>query len=195
VGFSLGANILLKWLGEQGDSLDINGAAAVSVPFRLDHCADHMNTGFARTYQFRLVRHMRRCVQQRLKMFERSGKTEQARRLNDLGDLRGAWSFRTIDHHLTAPLHGYKSADHYYQRCSSGFFLKKIRKPVLIIQAKDDPFMPASAIPGAEQLSQSTILELSRGGGHIGFIGGHKPWQPEYYLDQRIPAWFQGFAD
>nr|MCH9699117.1 alpha/beta fold hydrolase [Gammaproteobacteria bacterium] len=47
VGFSLGANILLKWLGEQGDSLDINGAAAVSVPFRLDHCADHMNTGFA----------------------------------------------------------------------------------------------------------------------------------------------------
>ncbi len=194
VGFSLGANILLKWLGEQGSSLDIAAAAAVSVPFRLDYCADHMDTGFAKTYQFRLVRHMRRCVQLRLKMFERNGEIEQARCLRNLGQLRGYRNFRKIDHHVTAPLHGFNSAEHYYQRCSSGFFLNKIQSPVLIIQAKDDPFMPASVIPDTAQLSTSTTLELSQGGGHIGFIGGENPWRPEYYLDQRIPAWFKEFS-
>ncbi len=188
VGYSLGGNVLLKWMGEQ-QSLDLAGAVAVSVPFRLDLCSDHMNQGFSRSYQYRLVRHMRHCITQRLDYFQQNGLLHQAAQLQALGQLNKYLSFRDIDEYVTAPLHGYQSADDYYQRCSSRHYLALINRPTLVIQALDDPFMTREILPDDSELSKTTTLELSANGGHIGFIGGSSPASPAYWLDQRISEW------
>ncbi|MEE9344304.1 MAG: hydrolase [Methylococcales bacterium] len=188
VGYSLGGNVLLKWMGEQ-QTLDLVGAVAVSVPFRLDLCADHMNQGFSRSYQYRLLRHMRSCVNLRLEYFQQNGLSQQAEQLQALGQLSNYVSFRDIDHYVTAPLHDYHSADDYYQRCSSRAFLGLINRPTLIIQAQDDPFMTKEVVPHDSELSVTTTLELSASGGHIGFIEGSSPARIIYWLDQRISEW------
>ncbi len=188
VGYSLGGNVLLKWMGEQ-QALDLVGAVAVSVPFRLDLCANHMNQGLSRSYQYYLLRHMRSCVSQRLEYFQQNGLSQQAAQLQALGQLSNYVSFRDIDHYVTAPLHDYHSAVDYYQRCSSRAYLGLINRPTLIIQAQDDPFMTKEVVPHDSELSVTTTLELSVSGGHIGFIGGSSPARATYWLDQRISEW------
>ncbi len=94
---------------------------------------------------------------------------------------------------MTAPLHGFDGVHDYYQRASSRQFLPQIAKPTLIVHAKDDPFMKPDAIPLAAELSASTELQLCDTGGHVGFISGKLPGKPIYWLEQRIPQYFQQF--
>jgi len=88
-------------------------------------------------------------------------------------------------------LHGFKSAEDYYEKCSSRQFLKAIRKPTLILHAKDDPFMWDHTAPEEHELSKEVHLELTDQGGHVGFISGKYPWKTEYWLDQRILQWLK----
>lgn len=147
VGYSLGGNVLLKHLGETGDSSGLQGAAAVSVPFRLDQCADRIGLGFSRVYQKHFMREMLGYIRAKQRQFQQDGREDALKTLADLGSLEKMRTFWDFDGRVTAPLHGYLSAEDYYRRASSRYFLGAIRTPTLIIQAADDPLCLPTACP------------------------------------------------
>jgi predicted alpha/beta-fold hydrolase len=179
IGYSLGGNVLLKWLGETGESAPLERAVAVSVPFRLEAAGQRLEQGFSRLYQNHLMKKMRNGYKARFEM--RPSPLDV-----DVESLRTFWQF---DDQVTAPLHGFAGADDYYRRCSSRQFLKSIARPTLILHAEDDPFMFPETVPGEEELSPQVTLELSRHGGHVGFIGGSL--LPTRWLEQRIIGYLQ----
>jgi len=101
--------------------------------------------------------------------------------------MRTCWDF---DGRVTAPLHGFWSAEDYYRRASSRYYLGAIRTPTLIIHAADDPFVFAHSLPEASELSACTEFELTAKGGHVGFVDGSLK-HPGYYLERRIPHWLR----
>jgi len=181
VGFSLGGNALLKYLGESGDSAPVSAAVAVSVPFQLDVCADRIDSGFSRVYQRHLVARMKRAVwarQRRIGGLPIDGRAfERAR------------SFRDFDEHVTAPLHGFASAQDYYDRASAYPWLPRIRVPTCLIQALDDPFVGPDPVPGADTVTAETVCDFNPHGGHVGFVARGPLGAPIRWLDRRIPAW------
>ena len=106
----------------------------------------------------------------------------------DLSRLSGWRTFREFDENVTSPLHGFDGAEDYYRRASSGPFVARIRIPTLIVQAENDPFVPGSVLPAP---SPSVRLEASSHGGHAGFVAGAVPGRPRYWLEERIPAFFE----
>ncbi|MDH5184160.1 MAG: hydrolase [Gammaproteobacteria bacterium] len=181
IGFSLGGNMLLKWLGESVTDRAIDAAVAVSVPFDLYHSARQLDRGFARLYQWNLLRSLRRTLR------AKSHHPEIRHLLPDLNRMRNFYQF---DDGVTAPLHGFTGAMDYYQQNSSRQFLKSIRIPTLILHAKDDPFLLQEDIPETNELSDTVQLELSPHGGHVGFVGG-TIFSPQYWLEPRIAAFLQ----
>jgi hypothetical protein len=177
VGYSLGGNVLLKYLGESGVDTPLLAAAAISVPLNLHCSAEALSKGFSRFYQSYLLRRMKKSV---------SRKFDRHTAAFDWGRAMSARTFAEFDDAVTAPLHGFASKDDYYDRCSSIHFLRTIERPTLIINAIDDPFMSPEVIPREDQLSDNVTLEVSRHGGHVGFIDGGTPWRPRYYLPRRI---------
>ena len=187
VGFSLGGNVLLKWLGEQGIQLSLFAAIAVSVPLVLSVCATKLDAGFSKIYRENLLRELKDHVLEKQRHLEQLGEHSEADRIEQLGDLSDIQSFWQYDDRVVARLHDFKNVHDYYQRSSSRQFLKSITVPTLLIQAIDDPFMTAAVLPGLDELSPSIQLELTPGGGHVGFVAGATPFKPDYWLDQRIP--------
>ncbi len=176
IGFSLGGNVLLKWLAEKSSDCRLKTAIAVSVPFRLEDCAARLERGLSRYYQNHLLKRMRQSYKARFSRIP-SPLSVDVDRLD---------SFKAFDDQVTAPLHGFAGVDDYYGRSSSRQYLKQIEIPTLILHAEDDPFMWAGTIPDANELSSSTTLELSTHGGHVGFVAGTLPWRPRYWLEERI---------
>ena len=176
-GYSLGGNVLLKYLGEDGLNARLDAAAAVCVPLSLQHCADALTNGFSRFYQKHLLKRMKLAV--RSKFDPHTAAFDWQRAME-------ATTFAEFDDAVTAPLHGFSGKDEYYEKCSSLRFLSAIERPTLVINSADDPFMSADMLPTADALSAQVTLEISRQGGHVGFVGGGTPWQPEYYLPGRI---------
>ena len=179
VGVSLGGNVLLKWLGEQGEQSLVQTAMAISVPFQLNLVADRINQGFSKCYQSYLLRRLRRVFKRKL---EKHG-DQMPLSVQNIHSYECFWTF---DDQVTAPLHGFPHVHAYYRAASSRQYLSAIRTPTLIIHAKDDPFMTPEAIPHADELSDQVTLEVSAGGGHVGFIAGHVPGRPIYWLDGRM---------
>ena len=107
----------------------------------------------------------------------------------------GARTFAEFDDAVTAPLHGFRDKNEYYDRCSSLGFLRSIERPTLIINSRDDPFMTPDVLPDASALSPSVTLEVSEGGGHVGFVAGGTPWRPRYYLPGRIVEFLDSQID
>lgn len=186
VGVSLGGNVLLKWLGEQGAQSVIDVATAVSVPFQLHLVSDRMTRGFSRVYQAYFLRCMRQIIERKL---ERHGDFLPPATKN-MEELRCFWSF---DEQITAPLYGFADAYTYYRAASSRQYLSNIKTPTLIIHALDDPMMTSSVVPTSNELSSHITFELSSKGGHVGFIAGSVPGKPQYWLDQRIPQFLQTY--
>jgi hypothetical protein len=182
VGYSLGGNVLLKWLGERGAGAPLQAAVAVSVPFVLQEAADRFCRSFSRLYQWALLRSLKRGYQRKFARMPSPLSVDPAR-------LNRFWDF---DHHVTAPLHGFESADHYYRIASSRQYLRGIGVPTLIVHAADDPFMSPAAVPRADEIADAIDFELYSGGGHVGFVSGTWPWRPRYWLEERIPAFLQG---
>lgn len=188
VGYSLGGNVLLKYLGEQGEQCPLQAAVAVSVPFRLDHCAERIGMGFSRLYQAHFMRALGNYVQDKRRQFHARGAHEHLATLEALGPSHGMRSFWEFDQRFTAPLHGYADAADYYRRASSRFYLARIARPCLMIQAADDPFVFPHSLPAPDELAAHSQLELHAQGGHVGFIEGSLR-QPGFYLERRIPQW------
>ncbi len=177
IAYSLGGNVLLKWLGEQENNAPDIKAVAVSVPFVLSELANHMNKGFPRIYQRHLVKSLQKTFEAKANVVDLPLTTGQ------ITNLHSFWEF---DDKVTAPLHGFANAKEYYAKSSSRQFLNKIKTPTLVIQSKDDPFMSPRAIPDEHELSNSVTLELSDHGGHVGFISGGTPKRPQFWLENRI---------
>lgn len=180
VGVSLGGNVLLKWLGEQGPQSLIVGAVAVSVPFQLRLVADRISQGFSRIYQGYLLRQLK-------EVFERKKNYLADDLPQALKDMHKWQCFWTFDEFVTAPLHGFPNVHAYYREASSRRYLGDIATQTLIIHALDDPFMTPEVLPNEKELSNDILLELSSAGGHVGFITGNLPGMPVYWLEQRIP--------
>ncbi|MHA6492014.1 hydrolase [Pseudomonas borbori] len=193
VGYSLGGNVLLKHLGESGADSLLQGAVAVSVPFRLDQCADRIGLGFSRVYQAHFMREMVAYVKSKQRLFTDQGQADHLSILEKLGPLDGMRTFWDFDGRITAPLHGYSDAQDYYKRASSRYFLGRIETPTLIIHAADDPFVFSHSVPAASELSPCTEMELHAHGGHVGFVEGSLR-RPSYYLERRIPQWLAAQA-
>ena len=181
VGYSLGGNVLLKWLGESPNAARLVTGVAVSVPFDLAACSAAVEKGFSRVYMWELMGRMRRSVTRK---FERIASPIS---LPDIESLR---TFRQYDDALTAPLHGYKDADDYYSRCSSRQFLKRIQVPTLVLHSSDDPFMTPETVPTEAELSSAVRFELSAKGGHVGFMNG-SIFRPQRWLEGRIARHFR----
>ncbi len=181
VGFSLGGNLLLKYLGEQGGAAALGAAVAVSVPFQLLDCARRLEQGLSRRYQAHLLARLRQAYRRKAAQVP----------MPLSPDLDRLDNFLDFDHQITAPLHGFAGVEDYYRRCSCRQFLPRIQVPTLILHAQDDPFMYPDTVPGAGELGPGVTLELSRRGGHVGFVGGALPGWGRYWLDQRIPDFFR----
>jgi predicted alpha/beta-fold hydrolase len=175
VGFSLGANLLLKYLGEREQPL-LRHALAVSVPFVLRDAMLRLDIGLSRVYRRYLITRLKTAY--RRKFSARASPLDVE--LDAIGD------FNSFDDQITAPLTGFAGVYDYYNRASCRQFLRNIRTPTLIIQALDDPFMFPSTVPFEHELGPGVTLELARRGGHVGFISGHLPWRPLYWLEERI---------
>ena len=102
-----------------------------------------------------------------------------------------AGSFNQFDDKITAPLNGFAGVFDYYQRASCRGYLRQIETPTLIIHALDDPFMTPEVIPPEDAVSGQVCIEVSAGGGHVGFIDGGTPWRPSFYLPGRILRFLQ----
>ena len=174
VGFSLGGNVLLKYLGQDGKIL--GAAAAISVPFDLSAGASHIERGFSKTYRAFLVRKLKRKVRVKTQILD--GEIDIARALS-------ARTFRDFDNAVIVPIHGFDDAEDYYQRSSSAQFLDSITTPTLLIHSLDDPFLPAASVPTAIAERNPHIEgEFTRCGGHVGFVSGH-PWAPLFWGERR----------
>ena len=181
VGYSLGGNVLAKYLGElQGDSA-IDRAVVVSAPLQLSACAKRLEKGFSTLYQWHLIKQLRQKAID--KITNRTLINQADITLKQVSTLK---TFYQFDHQVTAPLHGFGGVDDYYAKASGLGFLSKIKRPTLVIHAADDPFMNADVIPSVSQLCADVTYELHPHGGHVGFIDGGTLFKPRFYLEQRI---------
>ena len=182
VGYSLGANVLLKWLGEHHDYSKVDKAVAVSTPFTLGLCSREMLSGLSRIYGRYFTRRLLSDYLHKRKEFELQDKGPELEELLGLGDVSRVSNIWELDDQITAPLHGFESANDYYKRCSSIKFLPEISASTLLIQSYDDPLVPPVALPEAGMVSESTVMELSPKGGHVGFVSA----QNSNWLEHRI---------
>jgi len=164
VGISLGGNVLLKWLGERGAAARtlVRRAVAVSAPLDLAAAGRALDRGFnRRVYTRAFLASMKRKSLAKL------------RRHPGLFDARRVAAARTLhefDDLVTAPLHGFRDADEYWSRASSAPWLAAIRVPTLVLNALNDPFLPAGALVAAARSASSDVtLEFPATGGHVGF--------------------------
>ena len=185
VGYSLGGNVLLKYLGEKGEDTFISAAVAISVPLDLHMSSLALNQNFSKIYQFYLLNCMKKAIRRKFNKFNSPF---------EWSDAMNAKTFSQFDNIVTAPLHGFNSKNDYYELCSSKYFLRKIKIPTLIINSRDDPFMLPEMIPDANNLSNSVQLEISDSGGHVGFISGGTPCKPKFYLPKRIFNFLSDYA-
>ena len=175
-GVSLGANALLKWLGESGEEAKniINKAVAISAPMDLAASATALDTGLNRIlYTPRFIDSMRPKA---LAMNERFPG------LLDIEKIKAAKTIHDIDNAVTAVLFGAKDADDYYAKNASKPWLNQIRLPTLILNAKNDPFIPELSLPTATEVSSFVTLEYPETGGHVGF-SGRDNWLPNRLLE------------
>ena len=178
VGVSIGGNVLVKWLGEQGEDAPraVAGAVAISVPFDLAGCARLMDRGLPKVlYTTSFMRSLRQKT------------LAKSRAFPDFVDIRAALRARTFaayDRLVTAPLHGFADEEDYWRRSSSGPYVARIRRPTLLISALDDPFIPPASLPDPRLLPPAVRAEFVPRGGHVGFVEG-RPWRATSWAERR----------
>ena len=169
VGVSLGGNALLRYAEEAGASAAsrVRAIAAVSAPLDLAAGARAIGRGFGRQVYTRMfMRTMKRKAF--IKLAQHPGLFDAAR-------MRAARDLRDFDDVFTGPLHGFAGADDYYRRASAKPHLERIRVPALVLNARNDPFLPAAVLPSAREVGAHVTLWQPAHGGHVGFARGRWP--------------------
>jgi len=182
VGVSLGGNALLRWAEEAGESAArvVGAVCAVSSPIDLAAGGHAIGRGFNRQVYTR--------------MFLRTMKPKALRKLAqhpglfDRAKLLAARDLYDFDNVFTAPLHGFKNTDDYWQRGSAKPHLHRIRVPALVLNARNDPFVPTHSLPQQREVGDFVTLWQPRHGGHVGFPGGHWPGHV-LTLPEQVMGW------
>jgi len=182
IGFSLGGNVLTRYLAQTPDN-PFQAAVVICAPLHLSSCSDRINRGFSKVYQQYLVKMLKASTREKIAR-------NQLTRLS-AGELAGITTIRDFDNRVTAPVNGFLDAEDYYRQMSGRDLLAQIRQPCLVIHAKDDPFLSHRHITEQLKLSPTTIFELCRRGGHVGFISGKNPLRPQFWLEHRVPAYLK----
>ena len=187
-GVSLGGNALLKWLGEQEQAANsiVTAAAAVSAPLDLALASRTLTKGFNRVYTNNFLKTLIPRALAKHRRFP--GVIDEPR-------LKKARTLADYDNAVIAPVYGFANADDYYAKCSSKQLLGMVRVPTLILNAANDPFLPASALPATSEVSSAVQLDIPPYGGHVGFVSptfpGNLAWLPQRLLahfDAHLPA-------
>ncbi len=178
LGFSLGGNALLRYLGEKGDTPPpyLSGTAAISVPYDLAEGSRMLESSrMGRIY----TGYFLRSLQDKAR-----AKRELLSEVVDFEAILRARTLREFDAAATAPLHGFADAEEYYRQASAGPILPSIRVPTHLLHALDDPFLPASAVP-TEAIDENSWLvgSICRRGGHVGFIERGPPWHASFWAE------------
>jgi len=183
IGFSLGGNMTLKFLGEESTDIDprIIGAVAFSVPCDLASSSRQLEAPENRIYMSTFLRALKRKVIAKANAYP--GRAEL-----DLSGWEAIRTFKQFDDRFTAPLHGFANAEDYWARASSQAFLPHIRVPALLVNAADDPFLAGGCFPVPEAMgSPHLFLEVPPAGGHVGFVTFNQ--SGEYWTESRAAAW------
>jgi uncharacterized protein len=182
VGISLGGNALLKWLGEQGAEARhwVDAAVAVSVPLDLAAAGKALASGFNLLYTRHFLATLKRKALDKL---------ENHPDLLNAPAVAGCTTLYQFDNLVTAPLHGFRNTEDYWNQSSSKPWLRFIHVPTLVVNALNDPFMPQSALPRADEVSSAVTLEFPAEGGHAGFLDAPFPGKLTW-LPQRIISFF-----
>jgi predicted alpha/beta-fold hydrolase len=180
-GVSLGGNALLRWLGEAGQGAAIvDAACAVSAPLDLARGGDALSSGFNMVYTRMFLQTLKpKCL----------AKLAQFPGLFDRDALLAARDLYAFDNVVTAPLHGYRDTEDYWDRASAKHVLGDIRVPTLVLNARNDPFLPGIHLP--TRASATVTLEYPEHGGHVGFATGGPPGSLAW-LPQRLLHFFDG---
>ncbi|MCB0663000.1 MAG: alpha/beta fold hydrolase [Saprospiraceae bacterium] len=165
-GFSLGANLILKYLGEKGSNLDypIEAAASISVPADLKSSSHKIGAGFNRVYEIHFLISLQRRMRAKTRQFPELATLAKKKKIRTLCD---------FDDVYTGPIHGFRDGNDYYEKCSSRNFIPEIKVPALIINALDDPFLTEACFP-YKQVNENPFVEMLTPtfGGHVGFYKG-----------------------
>jgi hypothetical protein len=182
-GVSLGGNALLRWLGESQHGAEIvDAACAVSAPLDLARGGAALSSGLNMIYTRMFLRSLKpKCL----------SKLEQFPGLFDRAALLGARDLYAFDNVVTAPLHGYRDTDDYWHRASARHVLDDITVPTLVLNARNDPFLPGAHLPA--RAAPSVTLEYPSDGGHVGFVSGPLPGRIDW-LPRRLLDFFDGEA-
>jgi predicted alpha/beta-fold hydrolase len=186
VGVSLGGNALLKWAGERGDAAvrAVDAVVAVSAPLDLAACGHHLGRGFNRVYTQHFLATLKVSAGDKLARFP----DHFAGRF-DARKLAAVRSLYEFDDLFTGPVHGFAGVEDYWRRASAKPWLPAIRLPTLLVNAQNDPFMPAHVLPTSAEVGPATRLDFPREGGHVGFVSGSLPGRIDW-LPRRILNFF-----
>jgi len=180
VGISVGGSVLLNWLGREGQDAAgvISAAAAVSTPLDLTAAGIAIGQGFNRIYTRNFLGTLKP------KSFAMARRFEG---LLDVARVRRARTLYDFDDAVTAVLHDFAGAEDYWRRASAKPWLAGVGIPTLVLNARNDPFVPMASLPGPDEVSAEVLLEQPGDGGHVGFLSGSFPgnidWLPRRLLD------------
>jgi predicted alpha/beta-fold hydrolase len=182
-GVSLGGNALLRWLGESQHQAEIvDAACAVSAPLDLARGGESLSSGLNMLYTRMFLQSLKpKCL----------AKLAQFPGLFDRAALLQARDLYQFDNVVTAPLHGYRDTDDYWDRASARHVLHDITVPTLVLNARNDPFLPGVHLP--RTASPAVTLEYPEHGGHVGFAAGALPGRVDW-LPQRMLHFFDGIG-
>lgn len=182
VGFSLGGNVTLKYLGEERERpANVLAGVGISVPCDLAGSGRVMEHWTSRIYMRQFLLSLRRKIEFKIRQFPGA---------LDLDGYESIRTFRQFDDRYTAPLHGMADADDYYRTCSSIHFLKDIKIPALLLNSADDPFLSPECFPRELARTHKWLhLEIPRHGGHVGFVG--RPLNGENWIEARVCSFLE----
>lgn len=178
VGFSLGGNVLVKWVGEQKQESLLTAAVAVSTPYDLEVCSATIEQGFNKVYELTFLHTLVRKAHKKRKKYPQIPKFHGK-------------TLRDFDNQITAKLHGFRDADDYYQRASAAPYVQDIRIPTLLIHSKQDPICPIEALP-FESIHHNPFIQtvITEKGGHVGFWS-----KPPGWLNRTISQFLERFTE
>ncbi|RFU46922.1 hydrolase [Paraburkholderia sp. DHOC27] len=185
-GVSLGGNVLLRWLGERReDASIINAAAAISAPLDVHAGGRALSQGFNKVYTRSFLRTLKVKALQKL---------EQYPGLFDAHAMLASRTMYEFDNIVTAPLHGFRDTDDYWTRATTRPLLPEVTVPTLVLNARNDPFLPATVLPARHEVSAAIELDQPQHGGHVGFMTGPFPGRIDW-LSRRVLNYLRPFVD